>query len=83
MADRFEGTSTGLDSPGRKIVEVSDGIDLPDGPCRALCVGTAGTATLIDAEGNTATDYPLQQGYNPIRVTKVTFGTASDIWALY
>jgi hypothetical protein len=83
MADRFEGYSSGLDSPGRKVVAVSSGVDLPDGPCRCLLVGTAGTATVIDIEGNSSTDIPLQQGYNPIRVTKVTFGTAADVWAIY
>ncbi|MCK1543274.1 hypothetical protein IVB12_15265 [Bradyrhizobium sp. 179] len=83
MADRFEGTATGLDSPGRKIAQVTSGVDLAAGPCRALLVGTAGTATVVDIEGNTSTNIPLQQGYNPIRVTKVTFGTAADIWAIY
>jgi hypothetical protein len=53
------------------------------GTCRALLVGTAGTATVIDAEGNTSTNIPLQVGYNPIRVSKVTYGTAADVWALY
>lgn len=51
--------------------------------CRALHVGTAGTATLICASGATATNFPLKEGVNPIRCTRVTFGTASDVWALY
>jgi len=51
---------------------------------RALLVGTAGTATVIDATGATATSIPLQAGYNPISVRRVlNTGTASDIWALY
>ena len=51
---------------------------------RALLVGTAGTATIIDGSGQTATSIPLQQGYNPISVRRVlNTGTASDIWALY
>ncbi len=51
---------------------------------RALLVGTAGTATIIDASGQTCTSIPLQQGYNPISVQRVlNTGTASDIWALY
>lgn len=51
---------------------------------RALLVGTAGTASIIDASGQTCTNVPLQKGYNPISVRRVlNSGTASDIWALY
>lgn len=54
------------------------------GAPRALNCGTAGTANLVDAGGRLLTDYPLQQGYNPISVRQVrTGGTADDIWALY
>jgi hypothetical protein len=67
--------------PSGKIVKVTSGANIP--LCRALLVGTAGTGTLIDGAGATATDVPLQQGYNPIRCTKVTFGTVNDVWALY
>ena len=83
MADPFGGQSSGMAGPASKIVQVTSGVDLPDGACRALCVGTPGTATLVDRDGNTATNFPLQQGYNPLRVSKVTFGTAADVWALY
>lgn len=58
--------------------------NLPGGETRGLNVGTAGTANIMDAEGNIHANYPLQQGYNPIKVLQVrTGGTASDIWALY
>ena len=67
--------------PSGKLVKVASGQNIA--VCRALLVGTAGTATLIDFAGNTAADVPLQQGYNPIRCTKVTFGTVNDVWALY
>lgn len=57
---------------------------LADGICRALWVGTAGTANLMDTEGNTRANFPLQAGFNPVSVLQVrTGGTASDIWALY
>jgi hypothetical protein len=57
---------------------------LPDGPCRALLVGTAGTANLMDNSNTILTAVPLQAGYNPISVQQVrTGGTATDIWALY
>ena len=58
--------------------------DLPAGTCYGLCVGTAGTANLMDETGAIRTAYPLQAGYNPIRCKQVrTGGTAADIWALY
>lgn len=58
--------------------------DLADGICRALLVGTAGTANLMDADGNTRANVPLQAGYNALSCKQVrTGGLASDIWALY
>lgn len=58
--------------------------DLAGGVCRALLVGTPGTANLQDAAGTTTSNVPLQQGYNPLRCKQVrTSGTADDIWALY
>lgn len=83
MTDRFETYTPGLDSPASKIAAVVSGTTFAAGTCRALLVGTAGTATVIDSEGNTLTNIPLQVGYNPLRVSKVTYGTAADVWALY
>lgn len=58
--------------------------DMADGVCRALLVGAAGTANLMDAAGNIRANVPLQAGYNPLSCRQVrTGGTASDIWALY
>jgi hypothetical protein len=58
--------------------------DLTNGICRALLVGTAGTANLMDADGNIRTDVPLQVGYNQLSVKQVrTGGVADNIWALY
>lgn len=58
--------------------------DLTDGICRALHVGTAGTANLMDAEGNVRANFPLVAGQNNVSCKQVrTGGTASDIWALY
>lgn len=73
-------------TPARKVVPVtpSDTTDLPDGPCRALLVGTAGTANINDLTGTARTAVPLQPGYNPIGCQRVrTGGTAANIWALY
>lgn len=51
--------------------------------CRSLLVGTAGTATVTMVNGSVGTNMPLQAGYNPLQCTKVVFGTAADVWALY
>lgn len=51
---------------------------------RGLLVGAGGTATVVDADGNTCTNIPLQTGYNPLQIQKLTaLGTATDVWALY
>lgn len=49
----------------------------------ALVCGVGGTATIMMANGGSLTDFPLQQGWNPMQAVKVTFGTADDIWAMY
>lgn len=70
--------------PIKKIYKMtkSDTTMLDPSP-RAVNCGTAGTCTFWDGDGNLCTDYPLQQGYNPIEMTKLlTGGTADDIWAL-
>ena len=86
MPTAFKNIAPGAAGPAIaiKLVTRSDTVDLPDGACRALLVGTAGTATLIDADGNTSVNVPLQPGFNPLSVTRVkTGGTADNIWALY
>jgi hypothetical protein len=50
---------------------------------RSLWVGTAGPATMVSASGQTLTDFPLEKGLNPLRVTRISSATASDIWAMY
>jgi hypothetical protein len=59
--------------------------DLPGGVAEGLCVGAAGTCNLMFANGDLAVDFPLQAGYNPLRVIQVQTGgtsTAANIWAL-
>lgn len=75
----------GSSAPAVAAVKVTKADDnLPGGICRGLLCGTAGTANLKDAAGNTLANYPLQQGYNPLSVQQVRInGTADDIWALY
>ena len=58
--------------------------NLPNSTTKALLVGTAGTANLMQPDGTIRTSVPLQVGYNPLQVLQVrTGGTATDIWALY
>lgn len=80
------GSAPGLSAPSPKYVPVtkSDAADLPDGVCRALLVGTEGTANLHQPDGTVRENVPLQQGYNPLGARRVKLGgTADDIWALY
>lgn len=75
----------GLSVPASVYVPVTKAdANLPDGMCRALLVGTAGTANLMDRNGDIRSTVPLQQGYNPLMALQLrTGGTADDIWALY
>ena len=86
MSNPFRIHSGGLNAPASKLVPVTphDDVNLPEGVCRALLVGTAGSANLIDASGAERTGVPLQQGFNPIGVQRVkNGGSATDLWALY
>jgi hypothetical protein len=86
MSNPFRSHNSGLSAPAAKLAPITpdDEADLPDGVCRALLVGTAGTANLIDASGGEHTGVPLQQGFNPIGVRRVkTGGSAVNLWALY
>lgn len=65
-------------------VTKADDTPLPDGPCRGLWVGTAGTVNIKDGSGATRTGVPVFAGTNPIVCQAVRAGgTALDIWAGY
>lgn len=74
-----------------RFVTASDTADLPqvNGQFpRALLVGTAGSARIIDisrTDSGGTNLIPLQAGYNPIRAVRIfsTGLTAANIWALY
>lgn len=86
MPNPFSSHHGGLTAPAARIEPITpdDGEDLPGGVCRALLVGTAGSADLIDASGTLRTGVPLQQGFNPIGAQRIlTGGTAANLWALY
>jgi hypothetical protein len=69
---------------GKVVPVVKANSNLADGVTDGLVCGTAGTANLMMADGEIVTDFPLQQGYNPLRVIQVqTGGTAANIWAGY
>jgi hypothetical protein len=77
-------TTDATSSSGYFVPVTKADANLTDGVCRGLLVGTAGTANLMDAKGNTRANVPLQAGYNPLSVLQVrTGGTADAIFALY
>jgi hypothetical protein len=80
----YEKQSATLESPSDTFVLVTKANENLTRVTKALLVGSAGTANLMDASGQIRTDVPLIQGYNPLRVKQVrTGGTADNIWALY
>lgn len=85
MSDPFASFAASPSAPAARFVPVVKAdAELPGGTCKALLVGTAGSANLVDAEGIARASVPLQQGYNPLRCRSVaTGGSAADIWALY
>lgn len=85
MSDPFPNNGDGVTAPAYIYAPVTKAdADLDLGVCRGLLVGTAGTANLQQADGETRENVPLQQGYNPLRCRRVlSGGTADDIWALY
>jgi hypothetical protein len=74
-------------APARKwkVVTPSDTVDLPSG-CRGLWVGTAGTLSIVDAEGSTVSLTIPEAGrllpLGPVRVNS-TGTSATEIVALY
>lgn len=57
---------------------------LPDGPCRGIRAGTAGTLNFIDGSGTLISNFPIVEGDNAIEMRAVrTGGTADNLWALY
>lgn len=71
-------------APASKIVKLSQSAtEIAGGATSGILCGTAGTFTGVDMGGNTITDMPLQQGYNPIRVKIWSAGTATNVWGLW
>lgn len=68
-----------------RAVVPSDSDDLPNGICRTLYVGTAGTVVFETHDGNIVSLISGDYQYHPIQLKKVlsTGTTADNILALY
>jgi len=80
--------NTGRDWPATKlrVVTPSDTVDLTNGACRALHIGTAGDVTVIAKDDTAAVLIPdVPAGILPVSVLRVkaTGTTAEGIVALY
>ena len=67
MTNPFSTHNGGLNAPASRVVPITpdDDNDLPEGACRALLVGTAGTADLIDASGAERPAFPCSRATTP------------------
>lgn len=87
MNDPFSGRAASPIGPARRLhpVTPADGQDLPNGLCRSLFVGQAGTLTIVDSVGTTVTIASLDGQYHPVCARRVlsTGTTAGGILALY
>lgn len=76
-----------VDAPGASAKEVTpnDNADLPDGPCRAIHVRTAGIVRVTLVRDSTSVLLNLPVGTHPYRVKRVHAAdlTASGIVAIY
>ena len=71
-------------TPTKYVKVTKADADLPDGPCRALYIGTAGTLNFMEVDGTIRTDFPAKEGYLVGAFRQVrTGGDADDIWAVY
>lgn len=77
-----------LRDPANDVVPVTKAdSDLPDGPCKAILVGVAGTLnvqTVGIGPATIRTSIPLAAGIYPFQLNQVRLGgTADNIWAIY
>lgn len=78
-ADDFVLTEYGAGDPAAHVAAItpSDTVDLPDFS-RAILASADCTVKLTTVGGETDTAYPMQKGYNPIRVKRV-FSTGTTL----
>ncbi len=76
-----------IDAPGASAREVTpnDNADLPDGPCRAIHVRTAGIVRMTLVRDSASVLFNLHVGTHPYRVKRVHAAdlTAAGVVALY
>lgn len=77
-----------LRDPAYDVIPVTKAdVDLPNGPCKAILVGIAGTLnvqTVGIGSATIRTSLPLAAGIYPFQLNQVRLGgTADDIWAIY
>lgn len=72
-------TTAALETAGN-IVALSTGTTFP--LTRGLWASADGTATITTAAGQTVASITIKAGFNPFKITGITFATIS-IWALY
>jgi hypothetical protein len=78
-----------LQDPASDVIPVTKAdADLPDGVCKALLIGSAGTLNVqmlgIDGVAVTRASLPLEAGIYPFQCVQVrTGGTADNIHAIY
>ena len=74
-------------TPGRvfRVVTPSDALDLPDGPCKGLYVGTQGNLAVIGADDEEAVTLVAAIGWLPVCAKRIKAeGTTADaIVAIY
>ena len=64
--------------------EKSDGANpFTNGLARAFVSDISTLVSFVDAAGNTITDYPAAQGYNPCKVQQFTNLGGANIWGLF
>ena len=82
ILDGRRGQSRGL-MPAKDLVPLTKGSG-PFAECRAILIGTAGTANVVMASGKTRNNVSLQVGVMPLRISVLlSGGTADDFWAIF
>lgn len=79
------GRTNPLQSGNIKAIDISSVDYEPEKPF-SLLVGTGGTLKIVDITESVEKAIPVQDGYNPIVLSKVIKdegNTASDLWALF
>lgn len=80
----FKGRVVSDTAAANSVVAIASGADI--GATRGLKANAQGTVDIITANGEAIAGYQLEQGYNPISVTRVTLNGSlgvGSVFALY